>query len=154
MFHVPEKFRYKTGPLASTEKSGNNGFFLIPISHGTMDRKRLMVACQASDGEGWEHVSVSLPGIRSTPPWELMSMIKKIFWDAEDTVIQFHPKESEYVNCHPYCLHLWRKVGSDQELPPSILVGPKEKKESLESRIETFKAVPEEMRQAIIKKFK
>lgn len=35
---------------------------------------------------------------------------------------QFHPPESEYVNNHPSCLHLWRKIGSEFETPPKILV--------------------------------
>lgn len=35
-----------------------------------------------------------------------------------ETVIQFHPPEADYVNIHRYCLHLWRKVGVNCELPP------------------------------------
>lgn len=79
----------------------------------------------ADDGAltGWEHVSISLK--HRTPNWGEMCFIKNLFWDETETVIQFHPKKSEYINCHPYVLHLWRKVGRDHELPPSILVGPK-----------------------------
>jgi hypothetical protein len=40
-------------------------------------------------------------------------------------VVQFHPPKSQYVNCHPYCLHLWRNKNQEVILPPSILVGPK-----------------------------
>ncbi len=52
-----------------------------------------------------------------------MSMIKDLFWAKDETVFQFHPKESEYVNNHPNCLHLWKRVDKEIELPPSILVG-------------------------------
>jgi hypothetical protein len=47
-----------------------------------------------------------------------MCAIKAIFWDDEETVIQFHPKKSEYVNTNPNCLHLWKIKGHDFELPP------------------------------------
>ncbi len=84
----------------------------------------------ADDGAlcGWEHVSVSLK--HRTPNWAEMCFVKNLFWDETETVVQFHPKKSEYVNCHPYVLHLWRKVGQEHELPPSILVGPKEKEKN------------------------
>jgi hypothetical protein len=73
---------------------------------------------------GWEHVSVSVKGHRP-PNWQEMCWVKEQFWDDEETVLQFHPKKSEYVNCHPNCLHLWRNVGLDHPLPAAILVGPK-----------------------------
>lgn len=73
-----------------------------------------------SNGEGWEHVSVSFP--RRTPTWEEMCKVKDLFWNEDETVVQFHPKKSEYVNIHPYCLHLWRKKGSDAELPEKKLI--------------------------------
>ena len=47
-------------------------------------------------------------------------MVKDIFWDAEETVVQIHPKESEYVHSvgvgkekRENVLHLWRPVGGD-----------------------------------------
>ncbi len=75
-----------------------------------------------SDGEGWEHVSVSTP--TRCPNWPEMSYVKALFWDRADAVMQLHPPEVEYVNCHEFCLHLWRPVGQVIPLPPSILVGP------------------------------
>lgn len=75
----------------------------------------------ASWGAGWEHVSVSLK--RRCPTWEEMSMIKDIFWDDEECVVQYHPPKSQYVNRHPHCLHLWKKIGHEFETPPKILIG-------------------------------
>jgi len=54
-----------------------------------------------------------------------MCFIKSNFWDVDDTVIQYHPKQSEYVSFHDYCLHLWRPINKDFPVPPSELVGPK-----------------------------
>lgn len=70
----------------------------------------------------WEHVSVSTS--RRCPNWEEMCIVKNLFWDEEETVVQFHPKKSEYRDHHPFCLHLWKKTDIDFELPPSILVAP------------------------------
>ena len=114
MLHVPEQYRVRNGNLASDESYGNNGYFLVPCVMRYM-------AVIASDGEGWEHVSVSLKN--RCPKWEEMCFIKNMFWDDEDIVLQFHPPKSEYVNNHPYCLHLWRPLEKQIPLPPSILVG-------------------------------
>lgn len=82
----------------------------------------------ATDAEetGWEHVSVSTDQRERCPSWQEMCIVKALFWDAEETVIQFHPPESEYVNNHPGCLHLWKCVSQEFPLPPSILVGIKD----------------------------
>jgi hypothetical protein len=69
-----------------------------------------------SFGGGWEHVSVSYPN--RMPSWAEMCKVKDMFWNDEETVVQYHPKKSEYKNLHAYCLHLWRKCGEDFELPP------------------------------------
>lgn len=73
-----------------------------------------------SFGGGWEHVSVSYR--RRTPTWDEMCKVKDMFWNEDETVVQYHPKKSDYVNLHPYCLHLWRKCGEDFEQPPTNYV--------------------------------
>lgn len=117
-FHVPEKYRVTTGRMASDASYGNNGAFVVPLKRGQQ------VFVVASDGMCWEHVSVSRKD--RCPTWEEMCQIKDIFWDAEDCVVQYHPAQSEYVNNHPYCLHLWRPVGQPIPTPPWWLVGYKE----------------------------
>lgn len=124
MFKVPEKSRLKTGTLGSDKSYGNNGIFIMELRWpgGTPEEVR----CIASDGEGWEHVSVSIKkpnGITRIPSWDEMCMVKELFWDKEDCIVQFHPPKSQYVNMHPNVLHLWRKQGIKFETPPSILIG-------------------------------
>lgn len=80
----------------------------------------------ASEGEpgtpfAWEHVSVSLS--RRCPTWEEMCHMKELFWLPEEAVMQLHPPASEYVNRHPYCLHLWRPTDAVIPLPLKIMVG-------------------------------
>lgn len=76
-----------------------------------------------SNGMGWDHVSVSYPS--RTPNWEEMCIVKDIFFEKDEMVIQYHPVESEYVNNHPYTLHLWKPQNKEVPSPPSILVGVK-----------------------------
>lgn len=117
-FRVPNEFRIREGALRSADANGNNGAFLVKL------RKGPVVFVVASDGAGWEHVSVSRRD--RCPTWEEMCQVKDMFWDSEDCAVQFHPPRSEYVNNHPYCLHLWREIGAELQLPASILVGAKE----------------------------
>ena len=70
--------------------------------------------------ERWEHVSVSRP--TRTPHWREMCFVKSLFWGDDETVLQFHPKKSQYINNMEFCLHLWKKVGTDHELPPGACV--------------------------------
>lgn len=77
----------------------------------------------ASDGAGWDHVSVSLPN--RCPTWAEMCLVKDLFFSPEETVIQYHPASADYVNHHPFCLHLWKPQGIDLPKPPTYLVGPK-----------------------------
>jgi hypothetical protein len=144
-FHVPELARDTTHPLLGTDSSaGNNGAFHVEspepgwklaliCSDGTDDDPSLTPEMKA-----WEHVSVHAyryigdPVVRwprdikqRTPTWREMAYVKRLCWDGEDVVIQFHPRESEYVNCHPHVLHLWRWKAGEMPTPPAILVGPK-----------------------------
>lgn len=125
MMHAPEKYRVKTGRLASDASDGNNGAFFIPTRP---NNPPLKVICSDSTEPGlpahlggWEHVSVSLP--HRCPIWEEMCLVKDLFWDSEDCVVQFHPPHDQYVSNHPFCLHMWRRIGIEYETPPMFLVG-------------------------------
>lgn len=121
MFHVPNKDRITYGTMGSGNWIGNNGAFQVWLSN------RTDAIILASDGEGWEHVSVRMydkgTGQDRTPTWAEMCKIKDMFWDDEDCVIQYHPPKSEYVNNHPHVLHLWRPTEKVMPMPDSILVG-------------------------------
>jgi len=119
MFKVPEKYRVKTGTFKSSQESGNNGFFEIKINN------QLTFRVIASDGYGWEHVSISLIKSNALPTWADMCLIKNIFWSKNDTVIQYHPAEKDYINLEENTLHLWRPTRQALPTPPSYLIGPK-----------------------------
>jgi len=124
----PEHYRLRGaqyGPHDST--TGDDFGAFVMKRHGEAIRMIATAASEAYDEPGmehvsdWEHVSVSLE--RRCPTWEEMCIVKALFWDAEETVVQFHPPESDYVNAHRFCLHLWRYKG-EMPRPPSITVGP------------------------------
>lgn len=118
MFHVPEEHRLTDGPMRSSPVDGNNGVFIVPYRSGVY---KVNLGCIASDGAGWEHVSVSRPD-KKIPDWHIMCFIKDLFWDGEDAVMQLHPPKSRYVNNHPGVLHLWRPMGVEIPQPPIIMV--------------------------------
>jgi hypothetical protein len=107
--------RGKIPPFQSKPEDGFNGMFLLKLNG-------MGVCCVASDGEGWQHVSVSLQS-QNVPSWSIMCQVKDLFWEPEDWVVQFHPAESEYVNFHPGCLHLWRCLTQPFPTPDRLLVG-------------------------------
>jgi hypothetical protein len=123
-FHVPNERRVRRGTGASSEADGNNGWFVMdsPKQRG----RRLLIV--ASDGLGWEHVSVHAsegPDRSMTPTWAEMCFVKDVFWDDEDVVMQLHPRKSEYVNFHAHTLHLWRPTDQTIPTPHHLLVGPR-----------------------------
>ncbi len=94
-----------------------NGNFYDPVS-----QKKYY--CIFTSSLGWEHASVSTPN--KTPSWEIMCRIKDIFWSGDECCIEYHPKEEDYVNMHEHCLHIWKPIGIEIPMPPSIMIGFKE----------------------------
>lgn len=125
------KYRIREGKLASGDELGNNGAFMLPVWRragevllaGSDKYGDCILAVIVSDMEAWDHVSVSLQN--RCPSWEEMCFIKSLFFEPEETAMQLHPKQSEYVNFHEHCLHLWRPQNRSIPLPPSIFVGPR-----------------------------
>lgn len=76
----------------------------------------------ASTGGGWDHVSVSPKNLKRCPTWEEMCEIKKMFFKPDEMVIEYHPASADYVNIHPYCLHLWRPQRETVPAPPIWMV--------------------------------
>ena len=118
----PEQFRWADAPNGYQTIPGEPfGAFQIPARFA--NGRCLNVI--AADGEetGWEHVSVSLLDTpKKCPSWDEMCIVKRLFWDDADCVVQFHPSEANYVNLHPGVLHLWRCVTAEFPVPPMICV--------------------------------
>lgn len=77
----------------------------------------------ASNGQGWDHVSVTIHkknggSVKKCPSYQEMMMIKEKLFSEEDVVFQLHPREEDYINTHPYCLHLWKPNNCNMVVPP------------------------------------
>ena len=109
-----EKYRVRKGFHRSDKSFGNNGLFMIPGPNS--DVLKVII----SDGLGWEHASVSCE--KRTPTWREMCFIKDMFFEPEETTIQYHPPKSVYKNCCNYCLHMWKPIGQKIPMPELHLV--------------------------------
>jgi hypothetical protein len=74
----------------------------------------------ASNGDGWDHVSISL--VNRTPTWAEMDFVKRLFFKDDEIAMQLHMPPKDHINCHPNCLHLWRPHQGAIPVPPSIMV--------------------------------
>lgn len=91
------------------------GVFRVP---SPIDRVQMLVV--ASDGDGWDHISVSRPN--RCPNWPEMDYVKRLFFRDDETVMQLHVPASEHLNQHPHCLHLWRPQHGEIPRPPGYMV--------------------------------
>ena len=108
------KYRDKQEEKRYNIVSDDIGFFKIPLKTGRI--AFITAECRG----GWEHVAAAT--LCSCPTWEEMCEVKAYFWDDEETVIQYHPKKSEYVNICPTCLHLWKPLLTNIPLPPKQML--------------------------------
>jgi len=104
----------------SSRQFGNNGMFYV-------ERKGVFLKMFATSGSGWDHVSISITkkqkkGKPRCPNWEEMCYVKDLFFEETEVVIQYHPAKKDYVNLHPYVLHLWKPHEYELPTPPISLV--------------------------------
>ena len=76
--------------------------------------------CIYSNGGGWDHVSVSLQN--RCPTWNEMCVIKDFFFDENEACVEYHPAKKDYVNVHPFCLHIWKPQAKEFPTPPTLFV--------------------------------
>ncbi len=106
-----EKYRAQQ-PGWTSPKYATYGMFEMLTPKGVL---RIMVG-----DEIWDHVSVSLE--TRCPTWKEMCMVKDLFFEPEETVIQYHPPKSVYIRDSHFALHLWRQQGVEIQLPPLWMV--------------------------------
>lgn len=97
---------------------GGNGVFRFM---SCVDGQPLAVI--ASNGDGWDHVSVSRND--RVPSYEEMEQIATLFFEADESAVQFHVPKTDHVNVHRYCLHWWRPTRDRLPRPPGYMVGTK-----------------------------
>lgn len=108
-----EKFRTIHPMYGKSENGKNYGYFVIP-------HNKNILHVIVSDELGWDHVSISLEN--RCPTWDEMSYIKTLFFKDNETVVQYHPEKTKYINLANTCLHLWKSTEFEYCLPPIYLV--------------------------------
>lgn len=106
--------------ISSKAEDGFAGF----VSLKGLNGKRRDARFVCSWGGGWDHVSVSF--LDRCPVWKEMCEVKDIFFGEDEVCVQYHPKKEEYINNHPYCLHIFRPQNEKLPTPPSWMVGLKD----------------------------
>lgn len=128
--------RITEGEYASPPSDGLMGAFQVLVGRPFKDHQRAIRIISSGpdpvtvEGQRWEHVSAHAANvnlrtgqaIQSTPSWEEMCLVKSLFWNENECVIQFHPEEKHYVNHNPYVLHLWRWIDGTFPTPPIACV--------------------------------
>lgn len=115
-----EAHRITQGHFASKPGWQYGAFTFHPYRGPRTELRVIVSAADYGIADGWEHASVSTQ--TRCPTWEEMCFVKDCFWEPEEDVLQFHPRQSAYVNVHPFCLHLWKPPYS-VVLPPKRLIG-------------------------------
>jgi hypothetical protein len=71
---------------------------------------RAMLSCDTCTDDRnhdsrWLHLSVSMQD--RIPNWFELKAAKDAFIGRDHEAIQVLPKDRDFINCHPNCLHLW-----------------------------------------------
>lgn len=132
-----DQFREKHPFWPQTETSGA---FKVVVNR----RSFLVLASVDNTGEDgvWEHISVRPKNQKRCPTWDEMCAIKKMFFQPEEECVEFHPKESEYVNRSEYCLHIWRPAAGKLNSPYEKFATIRERDTALERLWGEFSDVP------------
>lgn len=104
----PDQYRIKNHTVYAYATKDGEPFGAFRIQ-GDEAKGRILniIACNGAE-TGWEHVSVSLLDFpNNTPSWEEMCLVKDLFWDNTETVVQYHVAAKDHVNMGEV-LHLWR----------------------------------------------
>jgi len=51
-----------------------------------------------------------------------MCRAKELFYGDDEWAVQFHPARADYVNDHPFVLHLWSPLNDELPKPPIVCV--------------------------------
>ena len=125
----PEQYRWNGHPIPKYHSRPGDRFgcFIVPANKGAGLRELHIIASEEDPENGiyWQHASVSLEGTFDCASWEEMCIVKSLFWDENECVVQFHPPAKDYINyinVHPGVLHLWRCTNQEFPMPPKNCV--------------------------------
>lgn len=83
-------------------------FWFVSTSTGPLT---VMAGLEQHGGRRWIHLSCARRN--ALPSWEDLKLVKRVICGPNRQAIQVIPRESEYVNFHPHCLHLFACIDDD-----------------------------------------
>lgn len=96
------------GGIWSVESFGEFGRKYV---HNLTFQSVILSVSEEADGRVWAHLSTAFPS--RLPTWGDLRKAKDLFLGEEARAIQVLPPKSEWVNIHPYCLHLFVCLDGD-----------------------------------------
>lgn len=64
----------------------------------------------ATKNDGSKCLHVSLSRKSRLPSWDDVKRVKDAFIGEDKEAYHVLPKKADYINIHPYCLHLWSEL--------------------------------------------
>ena len=83
----------------------------VVLAHTGIGLRVIASLAWEEDLKRWLHVSVS--HAQRLPTWEELRAVKAAFVGPDRAALQVFPRADEYVNHHPYTLHLWHCLEGD-----------------------------------------
>jgi hypothetical protein len=68
----------------------------------------------------WLHVSTAWR--HRLPTWEELHDVRELFLDDALVAVQVFPPKAEYINVHPFCLHLYARADGERTVPDLRIV--------------------------------
>lgn len=96
------------GGIWSTEQFDKFGRKYV---HNLTFQTVIVSVSEEADGQIWAHLSTSFPS--RLPTWGDLRKAKDMFLGEDKRAIQVFVPTSEWVNIHPYCLHLFACLSAD-----------------------------------------
>jgi len=109
----------------SSESDGFNGLFFIPGRRLPSEYgESVFLKVVASDGFGWDHVSVLGPNREATN--QEMEDVRRLFWHRSEVVVEYHDPMVGIpeMTGQPRARHLWSAQGCEVIRPPSRISSP------------------------------
>lgn len=96
-------------------KEASDGLWFLgktKLANGSVEKWSVITSVlKYSDDKFWLHVSFA--NMERMPTYEEQCYFKRLFIGPEKKALAVFPPESEHVNDHEFCLHLWHCVDAD-----------------------------------------
>jgi hypothetical protein len=87
---------------------------ITPYKEGSIRAGDLEVLMTKDTKDGQTRIHMSVSHANRLPTWEEMKELREKYLPLNRDFIMFFPKIEDYVNIHPYCLHLVELKESDR----------------------------------------